>query len=132
MPQPLTGEQSVTVFNQLGFARTGLVELDPPPEMAGMPFQSVRTPEGDFPVQLSAERRWLFAASAESLGYATYYLSTGTPQPAPQTVSIIPVDENSYVLQNSFMQVGVSAASNWGIEFICDLLGPNPQSNLLG
>jgi alpha-mannosidase len=51
----------------------------------------------------------------------------------PQAVSIQPTGEAaSYVLQNSLIGVGVSAASNWGIDYIYDLQGPNPTLNLLG
>ena len=132
--QPEAEEQPVVVFNQLGISRSGLVELQPPPELTGMSFASVRSSAGNFPIQTSYEGGWLFAASVESLGYATCYLSPATPEAAPQTASIAPETnlESSYTLSNSFLEVQVSAASNWGIDSIYDLQSPNPQTNVLG
>jgi alpha-mannosidase len=130
-PQPQSGEQPLAVFNQLGFARSGLVETRPRP--GGISFQSIRTPQGTFPVQASAEGGWLFFAGAQTLGYETCYLSRAAPQQAPQAVSITPSsDGSSYVLQNSLIEVGISGASNWSIDYIYDLQGPAPALNLLG
>jgi alpha-mannosidase len=132
-PQAQSEEQPVAVFNQLGFTRTGLVEMNPGPQLAGLLVQSVRTAQGNFPLQQSADGGWLFLAGAGSLGYQTYYLSSAAPHPSPETVSINPTGaSDSYVLQNSFLAVAVSAASNWGIDSIYDLNGPSPQKNVIG
>ena len=132
-PQAQSGEQPVAVFNQLGFTRTGLVEMHPGTQLDGLPVQSVRTAQGNFPLQQSDDGGWLFLAGAGSLGYQTYYLSSVAPQPSPETVSIKPTGaSDSYVLQSSFLAVEVSAASNLGIDYIYDLKGPTPQVNVLG
>ena len=130
--QAQSGELPVAVFNQLGFLRDGMVELVPTPELVGNTFQSVSFDGDTYSVQPTYEGRWLFPASVGSLGYATSYLSSAAITVTPE-VSIAPKGAaSSYQLTNEFMQVGVSAASNWGIDYILDLKAPNEGANVLG
>jgi alpha-mannosidase len=129
---PQSGEQPVVVFNQLGFARTGLVELAVPPTQNLAAFSSVRTPNGSVPFQADADGGLLFPATCESLGYATCYLSTDTVQPTTQATITTSDDGASYTLANALISVDVSAASAWAIDTILDLRSANPQANVLG
>lgn len=129
---PQSGEQPVVVFNQLGFSRSGLVEL---PASSGLDlgkFASVRGSAGGAPVQASAEGGLLFPATCGSLGYETCYLSTQAPAP-DATATITPSGDGaaSYTLANDLISVEVSAASTWSIDTILDLQSATPQANVL-
>lgn len=131
--EPQSGEQPIVVFNQLGFQRNGLVELAVPSALDPSAFASVRTPAGNTALQVSAEGDLLFAATGESLGYTTCYLSPDTVAPtAEATITPSSDGADSYVLANSLISVEVSAASAWAIDTILDLQSGDPQSNILG
>jgi alpha-mannosidase len=128
---PQTGEQPVAVFNQLGFQRSGLVELSLPAALDASAFQSVRTASGGAPLQVSAEGRLLFPANCDSLGYATVYLSPNPVHASDQPTIVTPDDGASYVLANDLISVKISAASNWSIDTINDLASSTPDANVL-
>ena len=129
---PNTGEQPIVVFNQLGFQRSGLVELALPSALDPSSVASVRTPDGNVAVQVSAEGDLLFFVTGESLGYTTCYLSPDTVAPTTEATITTSNGGDSYVLANSLISVEVSAVSAWAIDTILDLQSGNPQANILG
>ena len=129
---PQSDELPIVVFNQLGFQRSGLVELTVPSALDPSFFSSVRTPSGNVPLQPSAEGGLLFAATGESLGYTTCYLSPETASATSEATITTSNGGDSYVLANSLISVEVSAASAWAIDTILDLQSGDPQANILG
>ena len=102
-PQP--GEVPVAILNQLGFARSGVVALDPP---RGPAIQSVRFPDGTpLPVQVGADGRLCFPASAPALGYTTAYLST-TAAAGVEGAKITDDGNGLITLRNGLLQACLS------------------------
>ena len=134
---PDGGEHPVAVFNQLGFARDGLVELTAD---AGDAVASVRDADGHRrPVQRSAEGGLLFAASAPSFGFDTVYLSDVEPDaPAAGHAEIVTAADGSTLeLANDQLRVTLARDVAWGLASIIDraadreLLAPGQVGNAL-
>lgn len=138
---PRPGEQAVAVFNQLGFARTGLVEITDP---ALSLMVSVRTSLGEGAVvQPSAEGGVLLQAPTPSFGFGTAYLEpapsaspTTTLEPAP--VSLTSMNGNSViVMENAALRAMVTRDSGWGVTSLIDkatgtdLVAPGAIANAL-
>ena len=128
----------VVVFNQLGFTRGGLVEMDAVPGFAPAAFGTASEVLG--PVQLSAEGRWLFiipySSGVPSLGYNTYYLTTEDnnqpPQPAIPNSPQEPSGDDSIILSNDFLSATLSKAGNWGITGLEQLMTTSDPAPMIG
>jgi alpha-mannosidase len=120
---PAPGEQPVAVFNQLGFARGGLVELD---TEVGDAIASVRVAGGGHgPVQRSAEGGVLFAAAAPSFGFDTVYLSGAAPDAAEDDRAEIAAapDGSALELGNGLLRATLTRAAGWGLTSLVDRAG---------
>jgi alpha-mannosidase len=118
---PRPGEQPVAIFNQLGFARAGLVEIADP--MLGT-AASVRTRlSASGAVQRSAEGGLLFRAPAPSFGFETAYLSDAAAGPIAEadTASLTSAsDGRLIVLENAALRAEVSQDAGWGVTSLVD------------
>lgn len=121
---PNEGETPVAVFNQLGFNRSGLVEM---PSAPGVNAASVRTSGGTGPVQVAENGNLLFMASASALGYDSAYLSSASaPPPTDPTMSLSftkSADGSSYTLTNHYLTATITESSFWGISSLQDTGG---------
>jgi alpha-mannosidase len=116
------------VFNQLGFTRNGLAEMPAPP---GVTAQSVRSASGGTgPVQTTAEGKLLFAASVQSLGYETYYLSN---QPASGGSVTVQVSEagDQVILTSSQLQATLARENGWALTSLQPIVGGQLQPDLV-
>lgn len=133
---PQAGERPVAVFNQLGFARGGLVELT---DEGSDAVVSVRDADGAYrPVQRSAEGGLLFAASAPSFGFDTVYLGTAGPTFDDDRVEVVAAaDGDTLALDNVHLRATLAAAAGWGLVSLSDgatgheLLAPGQVGNAL-
>ena len=139
---PRPGEQPIAVFNQLGFARTGLVELGPA-ALADSAFSSAASvragsSESDT-VQSSAEGGLLFRASAPSFGFDTVYLRPAAPAGSGESpVSLTAATGDAViVLENTALRAVVTRDSGWGVTSLIDkatgseLIAPSAVANAL-
>jgi len=121
---PGVDQVAVVVFNQLGFARGGLVEMEPLSGFTPVSFGTRDRVLG--PVQISAEGTWLFAipdsdaADVPSLGYSTYYLRTGDVglEAAPEDRSLAcrqSPDEKAITLVNAYVSAQLTEDAGWGL-----------------
>jgi alpha-mannosidase len=139
---PRQGEQPVAVFNQLGFARTGLVEISDPARGSA---SSVRTESGESTlVQPSAEGGLLFRAPAPSFGFETAYLQTEPPiartgatlEPAPVSLTST-ADGAVIVMENAALRAVVTRDSGWALTSLIDkatgsdLIAPDAIANAI-
>jgi alpha-mannosidase len=113
---PITNK-SVAVFNQIGAARTTLVECEPD-AIGGATQITCGGVTG--PVQRSAEGASLFMAALEPMGFATAHSPSGhgTPPPPADPVTVIPdppTDPQEFALENDQVRVVLTAASAWGV-----------------
>jgi alpha-mannosidase len=100
-PRPSDGAATVVVFNPLGFARRGLVEVSGP--TAG---------SGD---QASAEGGRLFLARLPSLGYATEDRARMAPGAAGRASLDVTPDGTTAVLENADLRATLRQDAGWGI-----------------
>jgi len=101
---------TVVVFNQLGFARAGLVEV--PGETDGLPPGTT--------LQTSAEGGTLFIAQAPSLGYATGD-SAATTVPDDQRVTVtVSSDGAAVALENHALRATIDRDAGWGLMSLID------------
>jgi alpha-mannosidase len=107
-PSPNSGEQSVAVFNPVGVAQSGLVEMTPPG--SGASWSSVRIGTETYPVQISSDNNLLFLASAPSYGFTTVYLSPSQPtEPAPLLTEQYDSGTGCYTLTNQYVSAVIGA-----------------------
>lgn len=133
---PAPVEQPVAVFNQLGFARAGLVELAEDP---GDDVVSVRGADGvRRPVQRSAEGGLLFAAAAPSFGFDTVYLGRAAPAADGDPEGArIDVSRTALALGNGRLAATLAAEAGWGLTALVDrasgrqVLAPGAVGNAL-
>ena len=112
-PGPGPAGTSVVVFNPLGFARFGIVEL--PAEDVPGPVSSVSFATGSGDVQQLSDGGLLFSvpreASLESFGYMTATLQTGTPPTPPSP----PAPSDTVILRNGFVTATIDRNQAWAI-----------------
>jgi alpha-mannosidase len=125
---PGTNETPVAVFNQLGFAITGLVEM---PIMPGLTATSVRSIDnGIGPVQTTPDGKLLFLASAPGLGYTTAYLSD-----QPGATSLVSAerspDGSTVTLANAQMQLTLAKDQGWAITSLQPIVEGHLQPELV-
>jgi alpha-mannosidase len=103
---PQSGEQPVAVFNPIGTARAGLVEMESP---GSTKWTSVRIGSQLNPIQIAADGKVLFLSDAPSFGYSTFYLSTQAPNnPSPPKVkSKYDSNKNTYKLSNEYLTADI-------------------------
>ena len=123
----VNSEAPVAVFNELGFERTGLVELPHGSDHSTLKVRNSLAPDGDGLVQPTHQGTLLFKASAGSLGYSTSYLNGegGYDFPsASSNLSITTSDSGAtWVLKNDQIEVTVAKSAHWGITSIKDVRG---------
>lgn len=115
---PAAGEHPVVVFNQLGFRRGGLAELD-----AALPdVASAHVADGTrTPVQRSAEGGLLLPVTAPSFGFETVYLGDAPPADAGPGVEIVAsADDEALVLTNDRLVASLSRAAAWNLVSLVD------------
>lgn len=124
---PGSGEVSVVVLNQLGFARSGTVAIT---ALRGTTVRSVRDPGGTrAPVQALGDDRWLFQAEAPSFGYTTYCLSDQPVDSSPAVSST--VDGNTITLASAALRAVVSSSAGFGITSLVPIVGGVDQPDLI-
>jgi alpha-mannosidase len=119
--------EKVLIANPAGVPFDGLVEL---PKQASKvsatltPANCVVIESSLNPVQKTYEGGLIFKAQAPSMGYSIGTLSQLTAI-SGSSVTISPANRGAtaYTLRNEFMDVVISAESNWGITSIKDALG---------
>jgi hypothetical protein len=111
------GLQAITVFNPLGWPRTGVVtpgRIYPMPAAArdlvvrnrsgqAVPSQMTKRIKDDHGNLVVAELAFL-GTDLPSVGYETYYLDF-VPQAAPRAVTALQFDESSLVMENEHLRV---------------------------
>jgi alpha-mannosidase len=103
-------ERTVVVFNQLGFARSGLVEVAG--ETEGLAPETTR--------QASAEGGTLFVAQVPSLGYATGD-TAGRVLPDDQRVTVtVSGDGATVYLENDAVRATIDRDAGWGLTSVFD------------
>ena len=126
---PGPAETPVAVFNQLGFARTGLVEMTAKP---GLQARSVRAVDGSSrPVQLTAEGDILFEASAPSLGYQTCYFSDQEPGGGAAGSVQVSSTVDSVTMENGRLQVVLTREMGWAITSLRPIVAGQLQDDLV-
>lgn len=126
---PEVNEMPVAVFNQLGFAANGLVEI---PALPGRTVNGVRFANNNVaPVQKTPDGKLLFLASAPSLGYETYYLSDQISGDGSLLSANISSDGNTATLQNSQMIVVLSKADGWAITSLQPMVAGQPGADMV-
>ncbi len=110
-PRPSDAATTVVVFNPLGFARRGLVEV-PGPDTTTAPRRS-----GD---QASAEGGRLFLARLPSLGYATEDRALTAPAAAERVSLAVTSDGTAAVLENANLRATLRQDAGWGIVSLVD------------
>ncbi|HEY5979884.1 MAG TPA: hypothetical protein VIT41_09640 [Microlunatus sp.] len=115
----------VVLFNPVGLARNGLVEITVPG--AGT-FSSCTLDGVTFaPVQSVADDRLLTLASLPALGYGTGFLDATAPTITPRLSALL--GDEAITLENERLRATITPA---GITELYDLGGVNPEQNLLG
>src|SRR5262249_52211848 len=109
-PRPSDTATTVVVFNQLGFARRGLVEVPGPDGTAPRPGGE----------QASAEGGRLFLARLPSLGYATEDRARTAPTAAGRVSLEVTSDGTAAVLENADLRATVRQDAGWGIVSLVD------------
>lgn len=111
--QPKQYGPAFAVFNPLGFARTGVVEL------SGSQVADINFPHGGAGFQPAVDGGLLFVASAPSLGYQTAYLTTAG---APQNPATVTQDTSSVTLSNGLVTAILKPDANniWGLVSVVD------------
>jgi alpha-mannosidase len=99
------------VFNSLGFARRGLVEV-PGPDTPSAPRRSSD--------QASAEGGRLFLARLPSLGYATEDRARTAPAAAGRVSLAVASDGTAAVLENADLRATLRQDTGWGIVSLVD------------
>ena len=102
----------MVVFNSLGFARRGLVELQ------GSDSARPANPVG--PEQASAEGGRLFVARLPSLGYATEDLARRGSATIDRTSLALQPDGTAAILANDFLRATLRQDAGWGITSLVD------------
>jgi hypothetical protein len=135
---PEAGEWPIAVFNQLGFPRSGLVELaaDDRADVA-----SVRgAGPGRRPVQRTAEGGLLFTAAAPSFGFDVAYLGrapTDAPMEDEPAELEVAVEGGAIRLVNGRLRATFLDTAGWGLGSLVDrvdereLLAPGAVGNAL-
>ncbi|MCP5047455.1 MAG: hypothetical protein GY940_09810 [bacterium] len=130
---PGENQLPVVIFNQLGFARDGLVEMK---AVQGFNPLSVMSDSTTVlgPVQVSADGTWLFVIPESSaippLGYSTFYLSsTATAQP-PEGFQCLPAQEpqggyTTISLQSKSLTATITADAGWGLSKLTQFTDTN-------
>ena len=127
-PRTAGETKTIVVFNPLGFARRGLVEVP-----ASDAARSVNAPSPRLE-QASAEGGRLFPARLPSLGYATEDLATTA---IGRTVLTFQEDGAMAVFENAFLRVVLRQDAGWGITSLFDkhsgeeLIRPGQVGNAL-
>ena len=123
---PRPAEQPVAVFNQLGFARSGLVEFTGP-AMAHVAVTARLSSGESAAVQGSAEGGLLFRAAAPSFGFDTAYLqpAAGVERAiAPEGAGVVSLtsaaDGSAIVVENAALRAVVTRDRGWGITSLID------------
>ena len=135
---PVTNQIAATVFNQLGFARGGLVEMEPVSGFTPVAFGNDSGLLG--PVQISSDGKWLFCIPTDetsivpALGYNTYYLTSDTsvkpPAYNPQAVAHRSLDEKKVSMSNVFFSAEAKEKDGWGLASFDEKVG-GPTSPVL-
>ncbi|MEK6280359.1 MAG: hypothetical protein AABN95_08405 [Acidobacteriota bacterium] len=130
----------VTVFNQLGFARGGLVEVAAIPGFTPFAFGDENGPIG--PVQISSDGTWLFSIpsnapfSVPALGYYTYYITSDQNTTVPpfdaDAAGTLSTDQSTAELSNAYVSATITEAAAWGIDTLDALVDGNSQPVLSG
>lgn len=109
--QPGTEQNTVVVFNQLGFARRGVVEVAD--ASAAAVLVGAR-------MQASAEGTALLMAQVPSLGYAAAARAiVGTESAGSASLAMAP-DGDSVVVENDFLRAVMRRDAGWGITSLFD------------
>ena len=128
---------AVVIYNQLGFARGGPVEIDPVPGFTPVTFGSNSQTLGL--VQVTPEGKWLFSIPRSGndmvpgTGWNTYYLSSDKNQKVrtSQESSFIckeSEDGKTIILQNDYLSATLKEEEGWGLA----AFGPNANESILG
>ncbi len=105
-----SAERPLVVFNQLGFTRSGLLEVSG--DTDGLPAGTTLQP--------SAEGGTLFVAQAPSLGYATGDTAARVvPADEFATVSLSP-DGATVTFENQALRATISRDAGWGLTSVID------------
>ena len=103
-------EHAVVVFNQLGFARSGLVEISG--ATAGLPPGAIQQP--------SADGGTLFLAHVPSLGYATADTAANTLADDQRATVSVSVDGETVVLENATLRATITRVPGWELTSVVD------------
>lgn len=136
----VTDQIAVTVFNQLGFARGGLVEMEPVSGFTPVAFGNGSGLLG--PVQIASDGKWLFCIPTDetsivpALGYNTYYLTSDTsvkpPTYNPQAAALRSVDEKKVSMSNVFFSAVAKEEDGWGLASFDEKVGGSTSPVLQG
>jgi alpha-mannosidase len=110
-PRRSDAATTVVVFNPLGFARRGLVEVP------GLDTTAAPRGSGD---QASAEGGRLFLARLPSLGYATEERARTPPAAAARVSLAVTSDGTAAVLENADLRATLRQDAGWGIVSLVD------------
>jgi len=123
--------KTIVVFNPLGFAERGLVEVP-----ASDAARSSNGPSQGLE-QASAEGGRLFLARLPSLGYATEELARAGTAAIGQSSLVLQPDGTVAVLENAFLRATLRQDAGWGITSLVDkrsgveVIGPGQVGNAL-
>jgi alpha-mannosidase len=131
---PVTDQIQITVFNQLGFARGGLVEMTAVTAFTPYAFGNENGILG--PVQVSSDGTWLFSIPSNeavpALGYRTYYITSDQSVTVP-TLSLSSSQSTGEVtLSNAYLSALLTEADGWGISSLKEIVDGAPTDILEG
>lgn len=136
----VTDQISVTVFNQLGFARGGLVEMEPVSGFTPVAFGNASGLLG--PVQISSDGKWIFCIPTNAgsivpaLGYNTYFLTSDTSVKVPTYNSpasaVKSADGTNVTMSNAFFSAEINAADGWGLASFNEVVEGSTSAVLQG
>ncbi|MBO9559675.1 MAG: hypothetical protein J7515_13985 [Caulobacter sp.] len=111
----------VIVANSLGFQRSGVAAIE---GVAPIGTSITWGDDSTSPTQVTAEGGMLVYAQVPSFGYVTGTADQGSATPV-DTVTLTPTTNGatSYTLSNAYLSATISAAADWGIESLVDVLG---------
>jgi alpha-mannosidase len=130
-PRATDRNDTVVVFNPLGFRRRGLVEVpaDAPAASAGVSPAAIE--------QTSSEGARLFIARVPSLGYATEDLARAAADVTGAASLTVQSDGTTAVLENDVLRATLRRDAGWGIASLVDrrsgreLIGEGQTGNAL-
>ena len=137
----VTDQIAVTVFNQLGFARGGLVEMEPVSDFTPVAFGNAASGLLG-PVQISSDGKWLFCIPTNAgsivpaLGYNTYFLTSDTSVKVPTYTSpasaVKSADGTNVAMSNAFFSAEINAADGWGLASFNEIVEGSTSAVLQG